>query len=61
MSILANLLEKIIDRIVDLESFENRMNIMTKLDMSKNKTHRIRSGLDGLEIMEMNTKTRTEK
>ena len=56
MSILANLLEEII-----LESFENRMNIMTKLDMSKNKTHRIRSGLDGLKITEMNTKKRTVK
>ena len=37
------------------------MDIMTKLDMSKNKTDRIRSGLDGLKIMEMNTKKRTEK
>ena len=37
MSKLAEQLEEIIDEIIDLESFENKRNIATKLQSSQNK------------------------
>ena len=40
--------EEIIDRIIDIESFENEVGMWTKLKALKNKTYRIRSGLDEL-------------
>ena len=54
-------LEKIIDRIRDLESFENRVNIITNLETSENKTDRIRRGLDELKIIKMNAKKNYKK
>lgn len=54
-------LEKIIDRIIDLESFESRVNIITNLETSENKTDRIRRGLDELKIIKMDAKKNYKK
>ena len=56
MSILAKHLKEIIDRIIDLESFENKVDRRIKLKASKNERDRIRSGLDELKIINMDTK-----
>ena len=56
MSILAKHLKEIIDRIIDLESFENKVDMRIKLKASKNERDRIRSGLDELKIINMDTK-----
>ena len=52
MSKRAKHLEEIIDRIIDFESFEIRVNIIID---------RIRNGLDELKIMKMDTKKTTKK
>ena len=54
-------LEKIIDRIIDLESFESRVNIITNLETSEKKTDRIRRGLDELKIIKMDAKKNYKK
>ena len=54
--IQAKHLEDIIDWTTDLESFETIFNIITKLEASENETDRIRSGLDQIKIMKMDTK-----
>ena len=61
MSKLAEQLEEIIDEIIDLESFENRRNIATKLQSSQNKIQKMRSELDEQEIMKMGTKKELEE
>ena len=61
MSILVKHLEEKIDGIIELKSFENRINIITKLEASENETHRIKSGLGKLKIMKIDIKKELEK
>ena len=57
-----------IDRIIDLQPFENKMNKMTKLETSEDKANEIkriketiRIGLDELKIMKINRKKELEE
>ena len=54
-------LEEINDRIIDLESFENRVDIITNLGTSENEADKIRRGLDELKIMKMDVKKNYKK
>ena len=54
-------IEEIIDRTIDLKSFDNEDDIRIKLKESKNKTDRIRSGLVELKIMKIDTKRLQEE
>ena len=47
-------LEELIDRTIDLKSFDNEQDMWIKAP--KNETDRIRSGVDELKIMKMDTK-----
>ena len=49
-------LEEIIDRTIDLKSFDNKDDIRIKLKAPKNETDRIRNGLVELKIMKIDTK-----
>ena len=49
-------LEELIDRIIDLKSFDNEQVTRIKIKAPKNETDRIRSGLDELKIMKIDTK-----
>ena len=56
-------LEEIIDRIIDLKSFENGADMRKKLEALKKETdrNRIRSGLNELKIMKMDIKEELEE
>ena len=47
-------LEELIDRTIDLKSFDNEQDMRIKAP--KNETDRIRSGFDELKMMKMDTK-----
>ena len=54
-------LEKIIDRIIDLEPFEDRMIKKIKLEKPEEEAGKIRSRLDELKIMKISTKEELEE
>ena len=54
-------LEKIIDRIIDLEPFEGRMIKKIKLERLEDEAGKIRSRLDELKIMKISTKEELEE
>ena len=54
-------IEKIIDRIIDLEPFDDRMIKKIELKTQENKTDRIKHELDKLKIIKINTKNELEE
>ena len=54
-------IEKIIDRIIDLEPFDDRMIKKIELKTQEDKTDRIQHELDKLKIIKINTKNELEE
>ena len=54
-------IEKIIDRIIDLEPFDDRMIKKIELKTQEDKTDRIKHELDKLKIIKINTKNELEE